>query len=158
MLNLKIELKWATIFVGMSLLWMILEKLLGLHDKYIDKHAIFTNFIAIPAILIYVLALLDKRKNDYNGRMTYKQGVICGLIITAMVTVVSPITQYITTNIITPEYFPNVIKYSVNSGKLTQQDAENYFNLKSYIIQGLIGAPIMGIITTLIVAFFTKKK
>lgn len=156
--NLKIELKWATIFVGMSLLWMILEKLLGLHDKYIDKHAIFTNFIAIPAILIYVLALLDKRKNDYNGRMTYKQGVICGLIITAMVTVVSPITQYITTNIITPEYFPNVIKYSVNSGKLTQQDAENYFNLKSYIIQGLIGSPIMGIITTLIVAFFTKKK
>ncbi len=158
MQNLKTEIKWATIFVVMTLLWMMLEKLFGLHDKYIDKHAIFTNFIAIPAILIYVLALIDKRKNDYNGRMTYKQGLISGLIITAIVTIVSPLTQYITSNVITPDYFPNVIKYSVESGKLSQQDAENYFNLKSYIIQGLIGAPVMGIITTLIVAFFTKKK
>ena len=32
------------------------------------------------------------------------------------------------------------------------------FNLKNYIIQGLIGAPIMGILTTAIVAIFTRKK
>ena len=41
---------------------------------------------------------------------------------------------------------------------MTQEAAEKYFNLKSYIIQGMVGAPIMGIITTTIVALFTKKK
>jgi hypothetical protein len=41
---------------------------------------------------------------------------------------------------------------------MTQEAAENYFNMKSYIIQGLIGAPVMGLITSAIVAIFTRKK
>lgn len=32
----KIEIKWAVIFIAMSLLWMVLEKLTGLHSTYID--------------------------------------------------------------------------------------------------------------------------
>ena len=63
MKKIQIEIKWAIIFVIMTLIWMILEKVAGLHDEHIDKHPIFTNFIAIPAIAIYVFAILDKRKN-----------------------------------------------------------------------------------------------
>jgi hypothetical protein len=155
--KIKIEFKWSLIFVAVMLLWMFFEKLIGLHSEHIDKHPIYTNFIAIPAIIIYVLALIDKRKKYFNGVMSYKQGVITGLIITGIITLLSPLTQYITSTIITPEYFPNIIEYSVNNNLLTQQEAENYFTLKNYIIQALIGTPIMGIITTLIVAFFTKK-
>ena len=66
----KIELKWGIIFTLMMLVWMVLEKIAGLHDEHIDKHAIYTNFVAIPAIIVYVLALLDKRKGYYNGTMT----------------------------------------------------------------------------------------
>ena len=157
MKNLKIEIKWAIIFVVMSLLWMLLEKISGLHDRYIDKQSMYTNFIAIPAIAIYVFALLDKRKNYYHGLMTYKQGFITGLIITAIVTILSPLTQYLTSEVITPEYFPNIIKYTVASGAMTQQEAEEYFNLKSYIVQGLIGAALMGTATSAIVAIFTRK-
>jgi hypothetical protein len=158
MKKIKIEIKWAIIFVVMTLIWMILEKLAGLHDEHIDKHPIYTNFIAIPAIAIYVFALLDKRKNFYKGEMTYKQGFITGLIITAIVTLLSPLTQYITSMIITPEYFPNMISYSVETGKLTQEAAEEYFNLKNYLLEVIIGTPIMGILTTAIVAIFTRKK
>jgi len=158
MKKIKIEIKWAIIFVVMTLIWMILEKLAGLHDEHIDKHPIYTNFIAIPAIAIYVFALLDKRKNFYKGEMTYKQGFITGLIITAIVTLLSPLTQYITSTIITPEYFPNMISYSVETGKLTQEAAEEYFNLKNYLLEVIIGTPIMGILTTAIVAIFTRKK
>ncbi len=153
----KIELKWAIIFTLMMLVWMVLERIAGLHDVHIDKHFIYTNFVAIPAIVIYVLALLDKRKNFYNGTMTYKQGFISGLIISLIVTIFSPLTQYITSTIITPDYFSNVIKYSVSIGEMTQVDAENFFNLKSYIYQVLIATPIMGIITTAIVSIFTRK-
>lgn len=158
MKNYKIEIKWALIFVLMLLFWMFLEKTSGLHDKHIEKHAIVTNFVAIPAILIYTFALLDKRKKFYNGKMTYKQGVITGLIITAIITIFSPFTQYITSTIITPAYFPNMIDYVVEKGKMTHTEAENYFNLKNYTIQVLISTPIMGIITTLIVAIFIRKK
>lgn len=158
MKNVKIEIKWGIIFAIMGLLWMVLERLVGLHDEYIDKHAIYTNLIAFPAIAIYVFALLDKRKNFYDGSMTYMQGFIAGIFITVVVTVLSPLTQYITSTIITPDYFTNVIAYSVESGAMTQEDAEAFFNLKNYMIQAALGAPAMGILTSAIVAVFTRKK
>lgn len=158
MTKYKIEIKWAVIFIIMQLVWMTIERFTGLYNEHIDKHAIYTNLIAIPAIIIYILALLDKRKKYFNGVMNYRQGFITGLFITIIVTVLSPLTQYITTTFIATDYFPNVIKYSVESGKMTQDSAEAFFNLKSFFIQGLIGTPIMGLITTLIVSFFTKSK
>lgn len=157
MKNLKIEIKWAIIFALMTLLWMVLEKAVGLHDVHIDKHMTYTNFFAIPAIAVYVFALLEKRKNYYHGKMTYMQGFICGLIITLFVTILSPLTQYITSTFITPDYFQNAIATGVSTGKTTQEAGEAYFNLENYIIQGLIGAPVMGMITTAIVAIFTRK-
>ncbi len=158
MKNRRIEIKWAIIFCIMQLLWMSMEKLNGLYDQHIDKHHIYTNFIAIPSVAIYVLALLDKRKNFYNGIMTYKQGFFSGLFITLVVTILSPLVQYVITTFIAPEYFPNVIKYTLGKGEMTKEAAENYFNLKSYIQQVLIGTPVMGIVTTAIVALFTIRK
>ena len=157
MTNFKIEIKWALIFAAMTLGWMLMERLVGLHSTHIDKHLLYSNLIAIPAIAVYVFALLDKRKNYYQGKMTYQQGFMSGLVISLLVMVLSPITQVITSWVITPDYFANIIQHSVSTGKMTQQEAENYFNLKSYIIQGLAGAPVMGIVTSAIVAFFTKK-
>jgi len=154
----KVELKWAFIFIGMMLTWMVLERLAGLHGPNIDKHPIFTNLIAIPAIAIYVLALIDKRKTDYGGTMTYRQGFIAGIIITAIVTLFSPLVQIILSTVISPDYFANMIEYSVQEGKMTQQEAEEFFNLQSYLVQVIIGTPIMGLITTAIVALFTRKK
>jgi hypothetical protein len=158
MKNVKIEIKWAIYFVLMTLSWMALERITGLSSTHIDKHAIYTNFIAIPAIAVYVLALLDKRKNFYNGVMTYKQGFVSGIIITLLVTLFSPLTQIFTSVVIVPEYFPNIIKHTVENGSMTQAEAESYFSLKSYIMQGLAGAPIMGFMTTALVALFTRSK
>ncbi|GAA5522756.1 DUF4199 domain-containing protein [Aliifodinibius salicampi] len=155
--SFRTEIKWALIFVATMLAWMLLERVIGLHDTHIDKHAIYTNFFAIPAIAVYVFALLDKRKNDYNGVMNYKQGFLSGLIITVIVTVLTPITQYITTVVITPDFFTNIIEYSVQQGEMTREAAEGQFNTKNYIIMGMVGALIMGILTTSVVAFFTKK-
>jgi hypothetical protein len=159
MKSLKIEIKWAFIFIGSLLLWMLLERLAGLHDKHLDKHQYVTMLYSIVAISLYVFALLDKRKNFYNGVMTYKQGFITGLIITAIVTIFSPLTQWIISSVITPDYFKNVIQFSVETGYHKNiADAEAQFNLKSYIVQSTVGALIMGIVTAAIVAIFTRKK
>ncbi|MBN2745815.1 MAG: DUF4199 domain-containing protein [Bacteroidales bacterium] len=154
----RIEFKWAIIFIAMMLVWMILERLVGLHDKHIEHHLIYTNFVAIPAILIYFLALRDKRLNYYQGPMTFGQGFLSGLIITLIVTIFSPVSQLITSYIITPHYFENVIKYTVEHGMKTQAEAEAFFNIKAYIISGLIYTPVMGIITSLIAAPFNIRK
>lgn len=153
-----IEIKWAVIFVVTSLLWMWLEKLLGLHGEHIDKHATYTMLFAIPAIAIFVLALLDKRKNYYHGFMSYKQGFVSGLIITLFVAVLSPLTQYVTSEFISPDYFANVIEYSVETGTLERSVAEEHFTYGSYAVQAIIGAVVMGVVTSAVVAIFTRRK
>ncbi len=153
-----IEIKWGIVFALMTLAWVTLERLAGFHDVRIEQHMIVTNLISIPAIAIFVFALLDKKRNYYNGQMTYLQGFVSGLIITLVVTILSPVTQSIVSYVITPDFFDNFIQYSVESGKKTLEEAQAYFNNKNYVIQGLIGAPVMGIITSAIVAIFTKSR
>lgn len=159
MKNITIEIKWALIFSGAVLLWMVLEKISGLHGKYIDYHLYLTNLFAIPAIWLIVLALKDKKKQFYSGQMSYKQGLISGIILSVIIALISPLTQWITSNIITPEYFPNVIKRSVELGYFNSTaEAEANFNYANYAKQGAVGALLMGIITTAIAMIFIKTK
>lgn len=154
----RTEIKWAVIFTLMMLGWLLLERLAGLHDAYLAHHPTYTNLVAIPAVVIYVLALRDKRESFYGGEMTYRQGFVSGAIITGIVALLSPLAQWITHSLITPDYFPNVIRYSVEQGYLTQAEAEANFNLGSYILQAFIGSLVMGLMTTAIVAFFVRSR
>jgi hypothetical protein len=159
MKNIKIEFKWAIIFSIMGLLWMVLEKLSGLHSTHIDYHLYLTNLFAIPAILVMVLALKNKKRSFYNGQMTYQQGLVSGVILSLIIALLSPFTQWITSYVITPEYFPNVIKRSVELGYYTTtEEAQANFNFKNYAIQGAIGALIMGFVTTAIAMIFIRSK
>ena len=157
--NLRIEFKWALIFVAVALLWMLLEKLSGLHSTYIDQHMYLTNLFAIPAIIVMVMALKDKKRNFYGGHMTYVQGLISGTIISVIIAALTPLSQWITSNLITPEFFPNVIKRSVELGYYPDEAAAaEFFNYGNYVLQGMIGALFMGILTTAIAMIFIRSK
>jgi hypothetical protein len=67
MKNLKIEIKWAIIFMLSIFIWMLIEKALGWHDEKIADHAVYTNIFALVAIGVYVFALSDKKRNFYKG-------------------------------------------------------------------------------------------
>lgn len=155
----KHEIKWAFIFTIVGILWMVFEKLMGWHAENIASHYYMTNIFAVFAIGIYVFALLEKRKKHYHNSMTWKEGFLSGLMMTLIITLLAPFSQLLISLVISPEYFPNVIKYSVETGYYkTIEEAEAFFNLKNYLIQSTIGALVMGIITSAIVAFFVKKK
>jgi uncharacterized membrane protein YvlD (DUF360 family) len=156
MQSYKTEIKWAFIFIASMLVWMILERAVGLHDEHIDKHMIYTNFFAIVAFVVYYLALKDKRDSDYAGVISYKQAFIAGVIMSVVIMLFTPLTQYIVSYYITPNYFTNVINYSVANNLMTQEAAEAYFNFGSYVIQSTIFSLVMGVITTAIMAFFVK--
>ncbi|WP_312553155.1 DUF4199 family protein [Empedobacter brevis] len=91
--------------------------------------------------------------------MNYKQGLISGIILSIIIALLSLLTQWITSYIITPEYFPNVIKCSVELGHYkTVAEAEAFFNYTNYAKQGAIGALMMGTITTAIAMIFIRTK
>lgn len=155
----KIEVKWALIFTAVGLLWMVLEKAVGLHDKYIDQHMYWTNLFALPAILMMFLALREKKWKFYGGDMSFWVGMLSGAQLSVFIALLSPLSQYITSFWITPEFFTKAIKRSVEIGyfpdKLT---AQAHFNYGNYAMQGMLGALIMGLVTSLVIMLFLRKK
>ncbi|HLT06459.1 MAG TPA: DUF4199 domain-containing protein, partial [Cyclobacteriaceae bacterium] len=84
---------------------------------------------------------------------------VSGIILSAFIALISPLTQWITSFVISPEYFPNVIKRSVELGYYkSTAEAEAQFNYPNYAIQGAIGAFVMGTITTAIAMIFIRSK
>ncbi|HEY0091731.1 MAG TPA: DUF4199 domain-containing protein, partial [Flavobacterium sp.] len=156
MSKFSIEFKWAIIFVLCSLLWMVFEKSMGWHDELIDIQPIYTNLFAIIAIAIFVIALKDKKENFFNGNMTWTQGFLSGVILTIIITLLSPLSQYITHTYITPNYFRNAINHTDNHNVYSREQAEAFFNLKSYIIQACLAGLSMGVVTSAIVSLFVR--
>lgn len=157
MRNVNTEIKWAVIFTVVALLWVSLEKLSGLHDTHIALHAYLTNLFFFPAVAVYVFALKEKRRK-LNGAATYGQLFISGLLMSVFVGLLSLGSSYVTHTIISPDYFANVSKFSVEKGMLTEEAAAQQFNLKSYMMMGAVFSVIAGIITTAVVAAFVKRK
>jgi len=68
LLNMKkfsIRIKWAYICITVLLLWMVIEKAVGLHDEYLNLQQYQTLLYIIPAVWIYILALKDKKKEFF---------------------------------------------------------------------------------------------
>jgi hypothetical protein len=154
----KVDIKWGIIFTVVAILWMAIERLAGLHSDHIDQHALYSNFFGIAAIAVYVFAVRDKKANHFDGQMSYKQGFICGLVVTLVAAILAPLSQYLSVSVISPNYFANMIAYTVSEGVKTQTEAEDFFNLKAYITMAVpmvIGA---GTLTSAVVAIFLRTK
>jgi len=158
MKNFSIEIKWGIIFIIAGLIWVIFEKLMGWHDEHIDQQAIFSDLFGFIAVFIYYLALRDKKKNFYNGVMDWKQGFVAGLIITIVVAILSPLSQYITSTYISPDYFKNMIAYASENTPMTKEQAQVFYNLRATMIQVAFSALAMGVVTAALVAWFVKTK
>ena len=151
----KIEIKWAVIFLIMSLLWVWVEKLYGLHGPKIEKHYLYTQLFIIPTILIYVFALREKRRKEFISGMNYRQGLITGLYVSAFITMLSPLIQLIIFEVITPGFFDSAIQYAASSGKFTQTGAESYYCLRNFILQSMTGSVVIGNTASIVIPFFT---
>lgn len=152
----KFEIMWAVYFIVVALLWMIFEKAMGWHDVHIADHAVYTNFFSIVAILVVVLYMKAK-KQQLGNENNYKNLLLGGIGVSIFIAILSPISQFIIHEFITPEYFTNIINYSVENGILTQEEAESNFNFSTYIIQSSFVGLVMGIVTSAIVAIFFRK-
>jgi hypothetical protein len=157
MKNIKTEINWAVIYTLVGLIWIAIERIVGLHSTHIDKHLFYTNIFMLPAILVYILALRDKRKRDFGGHITFKQAFASGLRLTLIIAILSPVGQVISNSIISPQFFPNMISYVVQRGSMNFEDAVQYFSLKNYVIQAIFGSGVVGILTSALGALLVRN-
>ncbi|WP_339888607.1 DUF4199 domain-containing protein [uncultured Flavobacterium sp.] len=154
----KIELKWAVIFSICFLIWMYFEKTMGWHDEKVKFQPIYTMLFGIISILIYVLALQNKKKNYYNNKIDWKQGFLSGAILSLLVAIFTPVVLYITFEYISPDYFTNIINYKIKNSKMTLEDAEKYFSLSNYMYTNTFSTLSNGIVISAIISYFIKSK
>lgn len=158
MKDFRIELRWAILFSFVSMLWMFAEYQLGWHDKYIANQLGY-HFIVVFLIylIMYYKAVKAKRKSYYDGAITWKQALVSGGTISVLVAILSPMTEFFIYHYISPEYFQNMIVYQTATEHMSQESAENFFNMKSFIVQGIFTSLSMGFFVSLIVAFLVKR-
>lgn len=150
------EIRWGIYFILMQLIWLGGEKQFGLHNEHISEHAKYSMFVLFPSIAIYVFALLEKRK-QLGGSMTYMQGLVSGILVSIVVMILTPFSVWASNTIISPDYFENVINYTVSQNIKTREQAEAYFNMNNYIFESTMFAPMAGLVTSALVAVFVKR-
>lgn len=156
-INLRIELKAAMLISLLMLLWLSLEFMVGLHDVFIAYHPYVTMLALIIPVVVTRYALLSK-KEEQNGHITYRQAFVSGLIIALMCTVLAVPMHYIFHYLINPDFFDNMIHYAVANKKSTPEQAAQYFNFQSYLMQSIGGTIIFGLLVAVIAAYFVRTK
>lgn len=158
MKNYIIEIRWAFIFTVASLLWAGIEKLVGMHDSNIGTQPVFSLLFGIPAIAIYVLALLEKKQKVYNGKMSWKEATVSGIVLSLFVAVLSPVAQWAIYTLISPEFFPKAIKFYTDKKIVTETRALEMFNVQAYMKKAITESLSMGVITSALVALMVQTK
>ena len=158
MKNYSIEIRWAFIFTVASMLWAGIEKLFGMHDSNIGTQPVFSFLFAIPAIAVYVLALIEKKQKVYHGNMSWKEGTVSGIVLSLFVAVLSPVAQWTVYGLISPDFFDKAIKFYTDKHYMTEVRALEMFNMLAYMKKGITEALSMGVITSALVALAVKTK
>lgn len=151
-MRFKSEIKWGIILFIVTLLWVIFEKLMGWHGERISQHASYSIIYDFVFLLVYAIAFREEYRKRPGTSLKWSQGFKFGVGITIIITGLSPITQTIIHKVISPEFFPNIIKLAVENDILTQTVAEERFNLSSYILQNILGTFILGLFCAAILA------
>ena len=158
MKKFKIEFKWAIISIIIFLAWMTLEKQLGFHSEKIKWQPLFNLLYFFPTFIIYFLALSEKKNKFYNGNINWKQGLISAILISFIIVIFSPITQFITHEFISPDFLENTINHIVINKKLTLEEAKEYTTLTSSIWKNISDGLSFGVVIGAIVAYILKTK
>ncbi|WP_235299389.1 DUF4199 domain-containing protein [Portibacter marinus] len=157
-MNYKTELQWSAIFFSVTILWKVFEKMMGWHGENITEHSKFSILYDGLFIAVYLFAFWDKRRSvGFNG-FPLAKGIKFGMIITCIITLLSPIVQAITHQLISPDFFPNIIDLAVQNNLMNINEAQNKFNLSNYIMENMIGTFALGTICSLVLAFVFRRK
>ncbi len=156
--KIGIELKWAAIITTFTCVWAAMEKSLGYHKDF-SNIIVTAFFYYILLTLLWAVAFIDKKKSLGKGAIwEFKNAFKFGLFLTGLLTILSPIAQYIIYETISPDYFENIIQYQLAKGKQTRESLELIHNLNFTIRQGVMNSLSLGVIFSALYAWVFKTK
>lgn len=155
--SFKIEMKWAIIYSLAYIIWMFVEKQLGWHNESVRYQPIYNLLFTPISVFLYTLCLVDKKRNHYKGELDWKQGIISGIVLSVLITVLNPAVLYITHNHISPDFFQNAIEAAVGKN-ITLQEAQAHYNINNAISNSVFEKLSFGVVIAAIISYFVKTK
>ncbi len=156
-MNIRIELKYAMLITLLLLLWLAFEFMIGIQDRYIAWYpyaTILSFFIPIGATRQAMVA----KREMLHGEMPFKKAFITGLTIAGLTAVFAIPSQLVFHYIINPDFFEDMIQYAVAHGHSTSAQAAQYYNLRTSLIEGVVGSLLLGSLIAGVMAYFMRTK
>lgn len=148
-----------------TFVWLCLEFIFGLHDRYIDYYLYTSNLIYILPIIGIHWAVKKRFYALSPGEFQIKDGLMSGVIVLVTAAFLNLFLQLMFLTYINPDFFGNMIAVSAKKAIMTGgnsivaiQDAQEYYNLSSYLIQGFTTFLILGLFISLMTSFRLIKK
>lgn len=156
--KIGIELKWAAIITTFSCVWAAFENQLGYHKDF-SNIIVTAFFYYIILTFLWAIAFIDKKKSmGKDAIWEFKNAFKFGLFLTGILSILSPISQYIMFDVISPDYFNNIIEYQLAKGNQTRESLELIHNMNFSIRQGVMNALSLGVIYSAMYAWVFKTK
>jgi len=145
--------------------WLCLEFIFGLHDRYIDYYMYISNLVYILPVIGIHWAIKKRFYALPPGEFQIKDGLMSGVIVFVTAAFANLFFQYVFVKYINPDFFGNMIAVSAKKAIMTGdnsivaiQEAQEYYNLSSYLIQGFTTFLILGLFISLMLSFRLVKK
>lgn len=151
------EIRTAFWLAFAGFLWVILEYVTGLHTVRIKWHETLTWFAFVPTILIYTMHY-RKIRQDHAGKLTFKKGLLSGLLATILAVPINLLGFVLYAQIINPNFFESFVNYMVDNKMMLRDTAVSYFSMGSYAVQIAIGTLFTGIMLSVVLSFIYRSK
>ncbi|WP_018344108.1 DUF4199 domain-containing protein [Cytophaga aurantiaca] len=162
---IKNELLAGVTIAVASFIWICLEYIIGFHDRLIDYHPYVTNLAYILPVIGVNWAVKKRYAAQTPEAFEIKDGLMSGVIVAVTSAFLLLPLLWIFVTYINPAFFGNMIagatKKALMSGDnsvIALQDAKEYFNLSSYLIQSFTSMLMLGVLISLMVSFRLIKK
>lgn len=167
---MKIETKYGLI-AGLGICaWTMMEYLIGFHTdlEKMDMGQYSGYFSAIIPIVAFTLGIRCKKHTDFNGTLTFKQGIRAGLVITLITAAIISVFFLIYYTLINSDWMTIGYKFEknklINEGLSDGQIAEHLtqfkemYSLPAIVSGAFFGTIVQGGLLTLIITLILRTK
>ncbi len=161
---MKTEHKWGIAIGVLNFLWLLGEYFAGLHGKNVEQYARVTNFALLIPLVCTPIALVQIKKNTFNGVISFSEAFKPGIVIATIAAFLSAFGVFVYFQI-NPGFTDFMVDYSkqnaLKSGEPIEKVADlakMLYSMNSYIIQSFISAIGFGIVLAAVIALVIRNK
>jgi len=158
MKKFSIEFKWAALATLAALVWMFIGKAMGFHAEKVRYEVLHEMLFSFLLFIFYWLGIRQKKKEYFQGIMSWQQAFMTGLVMCVMMALFFPIVQFITFNQVSPHFMETLQAALVNDANMTVEEAQKNASFDLFLRNGVMNNLSFGVIFTTILSYVLKTK